>query len=273
MINKYHVFSVLLATSVVGCSSSTYQVLQNPSVQGSSNSSLQSQMLVAEDSNHISQSLYLLQFERASGLHEQANQLALLTQQCTASEVNLASQWQLTASHYMALQAQQKGPQLALDQSWTSNPWTSLDETQWLQESFSLVNNQLDFMLKKLALPLGTIGKPKPYFAEAWRSQLSYSNLYSNLVAIEQTLQVNNGLLDKLSEVDPKLHQLVVDSLKESVEQWPKEQQLFTELSTKEGYRNALSTYNRLEYLNYLVSEQAAQTLGVRVGFNATDGD
>lgn len=120
-------------------------------------------------------------------------------------------------------------------QSWASNPWQPLSDEQWQQESFTTVNNQLDFMLKKMALPLGKAGKPKPYFAEAWRSQNSYQNLYSNLNALKSTLMVERGVLDQLHEVDPQLYTLITQSLQEAMEAWPQTTSLFLALPTDEA--------------------------------------
>jgi predicted lipoprotein len=44
-------------------------------------------------------------------------------------------------------------------------------------------------------------------------------------------------------------------------------------LQTKEGYRDALSQYNKLDQLKYLLHEEVAVTLGVVLGFNSSDGD
>ncbi|MGL6314986.1 imelysin family protein [Vibrio sp. WXL103] len=317
---------------------------------------LAEETLLPQPTGHESQSLYLLQFERAKALLSEAEQLVGISALCVTDRDELIQQWHTVVSHYMALQGQQKGPPLALEQSWnmlfwpdkkntlgrqiqrlirdypaisveelraksvtvqglgayewllfdsatskldasvrchwqavvaqsiaisskiiakswTENPWAALNKEQWQQERFSLVNNQLDFMLKKLALPLGKVGKPKPFFAEAWRSQSSYRNLYHNLRAIKDTLMVEGGLLASLQVEEPKLARLIRESLAEAIEAWPLQVSLFSTLSTDDGYRNALNAYNRLDYLNYLISEQAAQTLGVRVGFNSSDGD
>lgn len=48
---------------------------------------------------------------------------------------------------------------------------------------------------------------------------------------------------------------------------------MFAMLKSKEGYRNVLAQFNKLEHLKYLIHEEVAIELGVVVGFNATDGD
>ena len=157
--------------------------------------------------------------------------------------------------------------------AWQQNPWLELDNQQWQQEMFSMVNNQLDFMLKKLSLPLAKIGKPNPYFAESWRSQTSYSNLKANLQQLQSTLMVEGGIVSSLEAIDSPVASRISEALAQTIEQWPSDDSLFEQLPTKSGYRQALNAFNQLDYLNYLLTQEASQALGVTIGFNATDGD
>ncbi len=89
--------------------------------------------------------------------------------------------------------------------AWSMNPWKDLEEKQWNVEYISLLNDQLDYMQKKISRPLAKIGKPRPYFAESWRSQTSYANLFANWQTIDALVHAPNGLIDILQDVDPVL--------------------------------------------------------------------
>lgn len=158
-------------------------------------------------------------------------------------------------------------------QSLITNPWKGLNQAQWEKQYLSLVSDKLDRMSKKLSLPLANLGNPRPYFAESWRSQVSYQNLYSNLVALDELLHAENGLMTLLEPKDPRLSTLIASTLSDTIATWPKEDSLFESIQTKQGYKLALSQLNKIDQLKYLINEQAAQELGIIVGFNSTDGD
>ncbi|RQW63473.1 imelysin family protein [Vibrio viridaestus] len=159
--------------------------------------------------------------------------------------------------------------------AWKENPWRQLDHAGWLSEYVSLLSNQLEFSLSKLVRPMANIGKPRPYFAESWRSKMSLANMKSNVKAI-RTLYIADGYgLDSLLRAkgyddvaDRTLSQL--DNL---ISSWPESNDLFDSLQTKAGYRQALLLRNKLEQLKYLMHDEVSVALGVTVGFNATDGD
>lgn len=154
-----------------------------------------------------------------------------------------------------------------------SNPWKELTNEQWNKAYLSLLSDKLSRMAKKISLPLANLGNPRPYFAESWRSQASYQNLYTNLISLDEFIHAPGGLIDLLEPLDPRLSTLISSTLQDTIATWPKDQSLFTEIQTKQGYTQALSQLNKIEQLKYLISEQAAQTLGIVVGFNSTDGD
>lgn len=157
--------------------------------------------------------------------------------------------------------------------AWQENPWGGLSDKEWQQEQFSLVNNQLDLMLKKLSLPLAKIGQPNPYFSESWRSESSYANLYANLEELQITLMAPNGIVMSLRAIDSPVAERIEEAISQTISQWPARETLFASLPSKNGYRQGLSAYNQLDYLNYLLSQEASAALGVSIGFNATDGD
>lgn len=162
-----------------------------------------------------------------------------------------------------------------ISDAWKLNPWTSLSQDAWESEYISLLSNQLDYSLKKLKRPLADIGKPKPYFAESWRSETSLSNLKANLQGM-QTLYLANGEgLDAQLRArgETKLADRVKGQFEAVLETWPQDKSLFAALQSKEGYKMVLAQYNKLEQLKFLISQEVAVELGVVVGFNATDGD
>ncbi|CCN33453.1 putative Peptidase_M75 [Vibrio nigripulchritudo SO65] len=159
--------------------------------------------------------------------------------------------------------------------AWQANPWKSLDEKKWRTEYLSLLSNQLEYSMKKMSRPLAKVGKPRPYFAESWRSETSLSNLKANVKAMKALYIAHGYGLDK--ELRDRGRIQLADSIVEqfdlTLDTWPEESSMFAMLKSKEGYRNVLAQFNKLEHLKYLIHEEVAIELGVVVGFNATDGD
>ncbi|MEZ9302771.1 imelysin family protein [Vibrio breoganii] len=157
--------------------------------------------------------------------------------------------------------------------AWSINPWKDLEKKQWNVEYISMLNDQLDYMQKKLSRPLAKIGKPRPYFTESWRSQTSYANLFANWQGINALVHAPNGLIDILQDVDPVLAESISSTIKSTVNNWPIDASLFADLGSAQGYQRALAQYNKIEYVHYLIATEAAMKLGIVVGFNSTDGD
>ncbi|KFI10805.1 imelysin family protein [Vibrio coralliilyticus] len=159
--------------------------------------------------------------------------------------------------------------------AWQTNPWVELDEKAWTSEYISLLSNQLEYSMKKMSRPLANFGKPRPYFAESWRSETSMQNLKANIEAMQALYLAGGNGLDKLLRERGKVQ--LADSIAQqfdtALETWPTDESLFDMLQTKEGYRKAYAQYNKLEQLKYLIHEEVAIELGVVIGFNATDGD
>ncbi|MCG9679928.1 imelysin family protein [Vibrio sp. Isolate24] len=163
----------------------------------------------------------------------------------------------------------------AIATAWETNPWVELDEKAWTSEYISLLSNQLEYSMKKMSRPLANFGKPRPYFAESWRSETSMQNLKANIEAMQALYLAGGNGLDKLLRERGKVQ--LADSIAQqfdtALETWPTDESLFDMLQTKEGYRKAYAQYNKLEQLKYLIHEEVAIELGVVIGFNATDGD
>ncbi|SEG62595.1 imelysin family protein [Vibrio hangzhouensis] len=159
--------------------------------------------------------------------------------------------------------------------AWQSNPWTELNEAAWHAEYLALLANQLDYSMKKLSRPLAKIGAPRPYFSESWRSKTSLINLEANVEALQALYFAKGTGLDYILRRQGAY--LLAESIAQQFERilvtWPDEKSVFDMLQTKSGYQSALSLFNKLEQLKYLIGEETSVELGVVIGFNATDGD
>jgi len=159
--------------------------------------------------------------------------------------------------------------------AWQVNPWSTLDAKRWDSEYVAILTNQLDYSMKKLSRPMAKIGKPRPYFAESWRSRTSMLQLKANVEAMQALYLANDDGLDAL--LRDKGHIPLADRVSNQfidiLSAWPAESSLFDLLQTKDGYRLVLAQYNKLDQLKYLIHEEVAIELGVIIGFNATDGD
>ncbi|USD66391.1 imelysin family protein [Vibrio sp. SCSIO 43136] len=160
-----------------------------------------------------------------------------------------------------------------IDEAWQSNPWLKLDDKHWTSEYVSMLSHQIEYSVKKMSRPLAKVGKPRPYFAESWRSTSSLANLGSNIDAIAN-LYYNGGLEATLRA---KGHQELAQSLSYNIDQlvehWPRQDKMFDLLKTKQGYQKVLMLSNQLELVDILIKDDVAIALGVVVGFNSTDGD
>ncbi|SBT15438.1 Imelysin [Vibrio celticus] len=101
------------------------------------------------------------------------------------------------------------------------------------------------------------------------------TQLKANVAALEKLyLAEGNGLDGLLREKGLNdLADRVAAQFTLTLDTWPTDSSLFTLLQSKEGYREVLTQYNKLERLKYLIHEEVAIELGVVIGFNATDGD
>ncbi|RJX68374.1 iron-regulated protein A [Vibrio sinensis] len=163
----------------------------------------------------------------------------------------------------------------AIRKAWSTNPWKSLDNEDWEAEYLALLSSQLDYSIKKLSRPMAKVGNPRPYFAEAWRSQTSMSNLKANIEALEALYIADGNGLDRLLRDDGHvaLADRIVNQFDIMLVTWPSESSLFQLLQSKQGYQQVFAQYNKLTQLKYLIHEEVAIELGVVIGFNATDGD
>ena len=159
--------------------------------------------------------------------------------------------------------------------AWQTNPWQSMTPELALGEYLGAINNQLDYSIKKLQRPMGKPGNPKPYQAESWRSGTSMVNLKASVAAMQQLYLADGHGLDKL--LRDKGYADTADRLVEQFNNllaaWPKEPAMTAMLKTREGYRQLITIFNGLEYIQLTLQDEVAPELGIVVGFNATDGD
>lgn len=168
----------------------------------------------------------------------------------------------------------------SIAKAWSKNPWPALDTAQWQHETVSLLSHQLAFVISKIERPLAKVGKPRPYFAESWRSKTSLNHIQDNLAAMHHLYLAKDGLKAQLLAANaPELAQSIDNQFSVIEQTFPSEASLFNLLAPQDksqavsGYRSALHLKNQLEQLAYLIDDEAAVTLGVTVGFNSTDGD
>ncbi len=85
-----------------------------------------------ETSSHMSQGVYLVEFNSAQVFHTQAKQLSSTLSTYCAQDATLDSvkqQWHQTMVSWMALQGQERGPEAALEQSWNIQFWPDKKNT------------------------------------------------------------------------------------------------------------------------------------------------
>ncbi|UXI02325.1 imelysin family protein [Photobacterium sp. TY1-4] len=159
--------------------------------------------------------------------------------------------------------------------AWQNNPWQQMTPQMALGEYLGALNNQLDYSMKKLGRPLGKPGSPKPYQAEAWRSQTSLSHLKASVAAMQQLYLAGGHGIDALlreqgfGETADRINNQFASLLAD----WPQSDAMVPMLKTVAGYRELLKIYNGLEYIRIALHDEVAPELKVVVGFNATDGD
>jgi predicted lipoprotein len=159
--------------------------------------------------------------------------------------------------------------------AWQQNPWLELDAQAWQSEYLSLIANQLAFSTSKLERPLASIGSPRPYFSEAWRSKYSLHLLRLNIETLSSLYHVDGNGLDTLlrAQGSESLADRIDNQFAVLLDNWPLHDDLFDSLQTRTGYQQALGLLNKLKQLDYLLNQEAAAALGVVIGFNSTDGD
>ncbi|UTM56171.1 imelysin family protein [Photobacterium sp. CCB-ST2H9] len=163
----------------------------------------------------------------------------------------------------------------ALERAWKDNPWQAMTPQLALGEYLGALTNQLDFAMKKLTLPMGKPGHPRPYQAESWRSQTSLANLKANVQAMQALYLAEGNGLDALlrAKGETAMAERLTDKFRNVLADWPQSPGMGAMLKSKDGYRELISLYNDLESIRFTLHDEVSQALGIVVGFNATDGD
>ncbi|KDM91783.1 imelysin family protein [Photobacterium galatheae] len=163
----------------------------------------------------------------------------------------------------------------ALEQAWKDDPWQAMTPQLALGEYVGALTNQLDFAMKKLTLPMGKPGHPRPYQAESWRSQTSLANLKANVEAMQALYLAEGNGLDALlrAKGEVAMADRLSGQFKNLLADWPQSPGLGAMLKSRDGYRELISLYNDLESIRFTLHDEVSPVLGIVVGFNATDGD
>ncbi len=96
-------------------------------------STMSSEVSQAEQTNHVSQSVYEVEYHSALTFFNQSQKLAeTFSAYCLADnsdQTEVKKQWHRTMSSWMALQGQERGPTTALEQSWNVQFWPDKKNT------------------------------------------------------------------------------------------------------------------------------------------------
>ncbi|WP_157828346.1 imelysin family protein [Enterovibrio nigricans] len=160
----------------------------------------------------------------------------------------------------------------ALTASWAVNPWRDAEEKQRDTDALRLIAAKLATTMKAIELPMGKPGYPKPYQAQAWRSQQSLTVLRASVVHLQRLYaQTLEPIL--IANAHTELANCLTQHWEAAVESIPDGEGLKALLESKEGYRSLIMVLNNLEYINIALDDEAGPALGMIVGFNSTDGD
>lgn len=181
-----------------------------------------------------------------------------ITSQLASNGAQLQAAWHDAAGYQQQLaQMQQQGGATAL-----------------LTQILSQLAHRYDRIEKKLVLPLNTASNPRPLFAEAWRSQQSLHFLRTSLTSLEQEYR-DGGIRSYLLQAD-SAHQASASALDEAFAdvqaRLPQGDSLAYWLQG-DHYADLLRFKMSLDQLGYQLKQQLPATLGLSLGFNATDGD
>ncbi|OEE43305.1 hypothetical protein A1OS_11220 [Enterovibrio norvegicus] len=159
-----------------------------------------------------------------------------------------------------------------LSHAWEQDPWKDQSEKALNAASVSMLAGQLDFVMKKLSLPMGKPGYPKPFQAEAWRSKVSLTLIKDNVAAMYALYLTDLDVVLRAKQ-KTELADRLTKHWQDTVTSVPSGDALKPLLDTPENYRSLIGLSNNLEYLKLALSDEVGPALGMVVGFNSTDGD
>ncbi|OAJ91992.1 imelysin family protein [Vibrio bivalvicida] len=135
MKQKHYVLNAAIITALSGC-------------QGT-----QTDQTLPQSTNHLSQGVYEVEFASAQAFRHESSKLSASISAYCASSTDLDSveeQWHQTMLTWMALQGQERGPELALAQSWNIQFWPDKKNTTGRKMS-RLINRPLAWSQQDIA--------------------------------------------------------------------------------------------------------------------------
>ncbi|CAH0990345.1 hypothetical protein SIN8267_00437 [Sinobacterium norvegicum] len=144
----------------------------------------------------------------------------------------------------------------------------------------SIVSSLEVIQKNKLGGPLGYNNKksiPRPYLAEAWRSQQSLLLIAANLSAVERFLTDQNAGLFQLM-ADNTQAKTLIPALQQKLKATKQalndiDQPLFTAVTHEASKSQVETLYKQNQSLLRLIKHDVVTSLGLTLGFNANDGD
>lgn len=139
------------------------------------------------------------------------------------------------------------------------------------KELVAELSHQLSYINKKFLAPMGTT-QPRPYQAEAWRSESSMLQLKASYLSLH-TYYLRAVKPQLLAENQTQLIKSIEDSFEGLFNLWPKEPSFKKLLNDKSGLKQIYRSKMSMDNLTYQIQEELPIALKIIVGFNATDGD
>ena len=145
-------------------------------------------------------------------------------------------------------------------------PYRTQEEV--LQVLYKSARTGLQFTAEmRFGRPLGTLEKPRPRRAEAWRSGLS-------LTLVGEAVAGSGGLALDLSRTNPNLEKKLDNALSRfAASVTTLDDPVFAGVTTPEGRFRIEVLLTELNGIRRIVDQDLGPALGVSAGFNALDGD
>ncbi|CAE6904484.1 imelysin family protein [Vibrio sp. B1FLJ16] len=184
-------------------------------------STLSSETSIAEKTNHISQSVYEVEYQSA---HRFLNQSQKLKQSFSAycqaenrDQTAVKQQWHETMRAWMALQGQERGPARALEQSWNVQFWPDKKNTTGRKMS-SLINADHAWISEQISTQSVTV---QGLGALEWLLYDESSTLATNDLTCSTGVSIAQNLQDKAQIIADSWAQNPWKSLKKT--EWESE--------------------------------------------------
>lgn len=184
-------------------------------------STLSSETIIAEKTNHISQSVYEVEYQSAHSFLNQSQKLKQsFSTYCQAEnrdQTAVKQQWHETMRAWMALQGQERGPARALEQSWNVQFWPDKKNTTGRKMSL-LTNAAHAWSTEKISTQSVTV---QGLGALEWLLYDESSTLASNDLTCSTGVSIAQNLQDKAQIIADSWAQNPWKSLKKT--EWDSE--------------------------------------------------